>query len=1195
MNKSSIEETGYLNNLKHVLKIMRITLFLLFFCILFSSASNSYSQKITIKSGTTSIKRVCEEIEKNSEYIFVFSDNCEKLLDKKVNVDANSKNVTELLNALFSNTNLTYTILDKQIVVYESKENNPVKEVERIVSENTIQQPDRKQITGHIVDVKGLNVIGASIVEVGTTNGTVSDVNGYFSLNVKNDATLRIRHIGCIEQNINTSDGIIFNIVLNEDTQALSEIVVVGYSSQKKETLTGAIATIKNEDLLTSTNANISNILVGRVPGISSTQASGEAGQNAAKLKIRGVATFNSSGQDPLIVIDGIQSSAEIFNALDPNEIDNISILKDASSTAVYGVKGANGVIIVTTKRGKSGSPKINVTYRYGLSRLASILKTVNSYDYAVFRNEAINNDKISGNYQFLFTEDELWKFKNNKDFTPEEVEAMPIPNEDKQLLKNSPALYYRSNNPVKDVFGGIAPQSQFNINFTGGENKFDYFVSLGHFAEEGVLNNSTYEGMDVNSKYNRYNVRSNIDVKVNKRMKILLDFGGQLHESDGTLASEGTSMYFRYRELWNGIFGNPPYSGPGILDGKLVSGYSQETNPLANKGANGYSPVGVMLSRNMLKKRTSNMNITGKLEFDLDFIIKGLSLSGTISYNDTYSKGTMYNKEVPTYKVTRNPENQSEILFFGGTTGPYSVSDNLYNNKWNRLYLESKLFYSNTFDKHAVTGLLLYNVQTTKYPSLQYNVPQNLIGTASRITYAYDNRYFGEFNMGYNGSENFPEGKRFGFFPSFSAGWIISEEDFFPENVFISWLKTRFSYGFVGNDQIGGDRFLYLPNSWRSGGYWVLGGYPFGNTNGSYADPHYSGYMEDEVGNPHVTWEKAQKSNLGIDIYMFDNRLTFTGDYFQEKRNNILWNRGTIPGIVAADLAPANIGKVSNKGYELAIGWKDQLSHFLYGITFNLSYAKNKILFMDEPSHPYEWMNTTGFSIGQYKGYQMEGFYNNEEEASNRPYIEFDGNKVAPGDVRYIDINGDGKINAQDQTPLGYPNLPLYSFSSNIVFGYKGLSMNILLNGSRGGSILMNSLYISNPFYTVHGNALQYQFDGRWTPEKVEQGITPTFPKASIRTIDSQNGVVNDIWLNSTQFIRLKNIELAYTFTNLGRLKNIKLSSIKIYANGMNLFTWGAKLIDGYDPEQAASAESTEGFLYPPTKSCNFGINFQF
>lgn len=1194
MKKDYIDKFKAINNQKLTLRFLSVLILVLFCEWLPVRAGEIETQqvKISLTLKNVSLTQAFNEIEKKSDFVFALADDVGKEALKKVSVDFSAASIEDILKKVLENTNLTYKMLEKQIVIYRNKEqlSTPVAAVKEVTQANTT-------IKGRVTDRAGEPIIGASVRLKGQENiGTITDIEGYFTLNVPRNAVLLISYVGYkqVDYPVKTPNNI--KIVMSEDTELLNEVVVVGYSSQKKETLTGSIATLDNKELVASTTANLSNSLVGRVPGIVANQASGEAGDNASTIRIRGVATLNDGGKDPLIVIDGVQSTIETMNALDPNEISSISVLKDASSTAVYGVKGANGVIIVSTRRGSLGAPKISLSYRYGVTQLTSKLKMLNSYQYALFRNEAIRNDMEPGNYSYLFTDDELWKFQNNRDYTPEEVANLALTPAQKEALLNSEALYYGSHDYYNEQFGALSPQQQYNINISGGTDRMKYFVSLGAFNQLGVFKNAEYEGADVNSKYNRYNVRSNLDIDIHKNLKLSVDFGGQFEEKQGILDKDGsTESYNRHKEMLVNILCNPPYVGPGMVDGKLVSSFSKYNNPLSGKGASGFSPIANLLTREVLQNKTSNINMTARLDHSMDYLTEGLSLSGTISYSDVYTKGTSIRKWVPTYSACRNPENPSEILLFGGAEQPTTVSDNVHNNKWNRLYLEAKINYSRTFGKHAVTGLLLYNVQTTRYPGLQYNVPSNLIGTAGRFTYRYDERYLAEFNMGYNGSENFPEGKRFGFFPAYSLGWIVSNESFFPKHAWVSWLKLRGSYGEVGNDQIGGRRFLYLPSTWQNGGNYIGGGYYFGNTNGSAKDPYYTGASESVVGNPDVTWERAKKLNAGIDLYMFENRLTLVADYFHEKRDNILWNLGTVPSIVAATLAPTNIGKVSNKGYELTIGWSDKIRDFNYSISGNVSYADNKIEYMDEPSHPYEWMNTTGFSLGQYKGFRTDGFYNNQQEASNRPYIDLDGNHVRPGDIRYIDIDGDGVINAQDRTPIGYSNLPKFTFGSTINLEYKGFSLSVLFTGSYKGSLPMTSFYILNPFYMVNGNALEFQYDGRWTPEKAEQGITPTFPRASVRTYDSQNGAMNELWLRSTQFFRLKNVEIGYNFTKLGKLKKIGMSGIRVFVNGNNLYTWGSKLIDGYDPEQLDSGGATDGYLYPPTRTYNFGVNVQF
>lgn len=1060
-------------------------------------------------------------------------------------------------------------------------------------------QEPKAVVAGSVVDAKGLPLVGATVTADNGKSWAITGNDGDFSMLVPSGTKyITVSYLGFKTKNVSISSSTL-KVILEEDGNYLEELVVVGYSTQKKETLTGSIAVLDSKSVLKSSTANISNALVGRVPGIISNQASGEVGNDASTIRIRGIGTFNSTGLEPLVVIDGIESDAATMNALDPNEIMNISVLKDASSTAVYGVRGANGVILVTTKRGENGKVRINFTYRFGLTNMVSLLKPLGSYEYALYRNEAIAMDADSGKEAYLFSEIDLWKFRYNRDYTPDEVEMLNISEEDKYRLLTSPALYYGSHDYIKEQFGGVAPQQQYNINFSGGGNVMKYFVSLGYLNQEGAFQKAKYRGYDANSKYDRYNFRSNLDIAVSDNTDMAVDFGGQIYSKAGILGSSSdgdpTRNYARYKAMMVNILANTPFVGPGIVDGNLVNNYS--SSPLKSKGGYGYSPLTSLMTAGRLESLTTDINVNLSLRHRMDYLTKGLTLSGTVSYKGMYRKGRVIWNNVPVYSVYRNPDNPMQYIFSGGVSSPKSIEDNKYNDKWRKLYIEGKISWERMFDSHNVTAMVIANASRIHDPSLAYNTPAGLVGMASRLTYAYKNKWLAEVNIGYNGSENFPKGHRFGFFPAFSLGWVLTNEDFMPENDILTWLKVRVSYGEVGNDKIGGRRFLYLNDSWGNlTGTKPGSGYYFGSTDGSSKDPYYPGAYENVIGNPDVTWEVARKSNAGIDANFLSDRLSLTADLFMEKRNNILWNLGTVPGIVAADLPPANIGRMTNKGYELSLRWSDDIGGvFNYSVTANVSYAENRIDYMDEPAYPYPWMNTTGFSYGQYKGYKTGGFYNSAAEASNRPYVSRDGNKVQAGDIRYIDIDGDGVIDANDQVPIGWSNLPRYSFSSNIDLEYKGIALSLLFTGSYKGSMPMTSFYIQNPFYMNNGAAMEFQYDGRWTEEKAAAGIMPTFPRASMRTYDSQNGAMNDLWVRSTQFIRLKNAELSYTVGLSDKIRRYGVSSLRIFLNGNNLCTWGSKLPDGFDPEQEDANGASMGYLYPPTRTFSMGVNLIF
>ena len=1061
-------------------------------------------------------------------------------------------------------------------------------------------------LSGRVVDENGLPLIGAYVVIAGSgnTEGTITDTDGKFSIVCPPQSSIEVSYLGYKTVTHEVMNRASATIRMEPEGMSMEGVVVVAYGTQRKETLTGSISVVDSDNIIETPTTSLSNALVGRVPGISSVQSSGEPGDNQSTLRIRGIATLNSEGQDPLVVIDGIQSTTDAMNALDPNEIESISVLKDASATAVYGVKGANGVVIITTKRGKSGAPRINLSYRFGLTQLTTKLKMLDSYRYALLRNEAIANDGDISKNQYIFDEVELWKFLAGRDYTPNEVNAMPgLTDDQRQYLINRPALYYRNDDNYDKQFGGVAPQQQYNINISGGTDRVRYFASVGYISQEGLFRNARYQNVDNNSYYDRYNFRSNVDMDIIKDyLELSVDLDGSIQNSEGILGKDGdiTSSSSRHKQMLVMILSGSPFSGPGFVGDKLINQYIKAWNPLDGRGGNGTSATADIIMSPKLVARTSTFNATARLRHDMKYLTEGLSLSGTVSYKDTYRKARTERYNPAIYQVGINPDNPLDYVFYGGNSSPVDIDDNInssgYNYKSYSLYLEAKLEYKRKFGKHDVYGLLLYNAQKSSNPGLQFLVPSGMIGSAARITYSYDDRYLLEVNMGYNGSENFPEGKRFGFFPAFSLGWILTNEPYMPKNDILTFFKLRASYGEVGNDKIGGNRFLYLPSTWSYNDSGMANGYGayFGYSDGTSLPAYYSGAYESRLGNPDVTWERARKANVGVDINMFNDRLTMTGDLFYEHRDGILWSYDSSPVIIGAVPPMGNIGKMENKGYEAQITWSDNIGHFRYSIGAGVSYAVNKILYMDEPNNPYEWMNQTGFSYNQYRGYVSSGFYNNEDEALNRPYIALDGNKVQPGDIRFVDLNGDGIIDSKDVAPIGYSNLPRYAFNGTINIEYKGFSLSALFTGSYGGSMMIGSHYMLNPFYMNNGSAQEFHYDWRWTPEKAASGAEIRWPRTSLRNEDTQNGAANDLYLYSTEHVKLKNLEIGYTFRGKF-LEKARMQAVKVYVSGNNLWTFGSKLPDGYDPEQADTGGASDGYLYPPTRIFNIGINLQF
>lgn len=1065
-------------------------------------------------------------------------------------------------------------------------------------------------VNGTVIDDTGMPIPGVTVIIKGTSIGTVTDFEGEYSINASNEnAVLVFSYIGFATQEVKVSSGAM-DVTMKQSFESLDEVVVTAFGSQKKINVTGAISEVSGDNLVSSRVANISNALVGNSSGVTGMQTSGEPGRNATNITIRGLATYGNT--TPLIVIDGVEQAVERafdeLNAMDPNEIKSISILKDASSTAVYGIRGANGVIIVTTKRGNIGKPKINFSTNFGLTQATHLQEGVSSYEWALMRNEGIRNEMNSypstdGLSAYLYNEDDLWKFKNGRDYTPDEVDAMGnLTAEQREMLKNSPAIYYGNSDLYADQFEGVAPQIQLNFNISGGTERLKYFTSLGYFSQRGIGDNTSYHGSDTGSKFKRYNFRSNFDIDVLKNVKVSLNLAGQFGTTQGPgISSDPYDLNGRYKVMMQYIYDGNPFMTPGIVDGNLISGYAgvpgTPQNPLGLKTDSQIGNQNAVY--NLLTSGTGHIYNTlldnsVRIQHTMDYLVRGLKTHATVSYQDNYNRYVTFAPSLPSYTIQRNPENPNDFDFFGGAIYNNEFNSYGYGN-WNKLYVDAGLDYAAAFGKHAVSGLFLGKASKYTMPNDDNNTPSGIMGMVGRITYNFDEKYLLEFNMGYNGTEQFSEGNRFGFFPAYSVGWVPSREDFFPEDSFISFMKLRASYGVVGNDLLAdsGRRYLYFPNTYNinQGGYWL------GNSDGSSTNDYYSGITEGILGNPNVTWERAEKYDIGLELGLFEDKLHITYDYFEENRNNILTTLGTIPaiyGVSGSAVPPVNVGKTNNSGYELSIKWNDQIGDFYYSIVGNLTYAKNKIIYRAEAPNPYPWMNQTGFSIGQRFGLTSDGFFDTTEELSNRPYNTYTSNKATLGDIKYKDLNGDGLIDNKDVSPIGYPNNAQYNMNLRLSTNYKGFDLSALFVSTVNGSYYLNTGY-TLPFYKRAGNVWKWMYDGRWTPEKASSGAEITYPRSTFdATASDNNWLTSDFWMVSNNFVKLKNVELGYTFTTNeeGFLGKSHINSLRIYASGNNLYTFKNDLTEkGIDPESPDGST----YIYPLTSVFNLGFNIQF
>lgn len=1020
----------------------------------------------------------------------------------------------------------------------------------------------QKPLKGTVVDSKGEPLIGATVLVKGTTLGTITDVEGKFSIQAPVGATLEFSYLGysTVTYQVKTS-GDIF-ITMTEDVHMVEEVVVVGYGVQKKETVTGAISSVNTKALVQSSQANISNALVGRLPGLTAVQKSGEPGNDQSIIRIRGIGSFagsyDSDLQNPLVMVDGIEVAN--YNNIDPNEIENVAILKDASATAVYGVRGANGVILITTKRGMVEKPKLSVSTSYAINSFTNLREPMDAYNWAVQLNETRKYDGyLTGNYDPVFTDEEIRKFRDNSD-----------------------PVFYPNTNWVDMLFKETSLQTQHNINLRGGTERVKYFASLGVFTQGGMYNNTDLvSDYDAQVRYKRYNFRTNFDFKVTKRLDVTLNVSDQLEFVNRP--NEDTGVVLSY------AFAHPPTSGPGVVDGKVIENldgrYNYSRNPVTR----------IMINSGALKNYSNQLNVSVKPTYDLGFLLKGLSVHAMVSYQQWNWHSTRYYKEVQTYKAVKKPDGSPSFLP-QGTPSPYGLTESL--SQRGRTYFEAGVNYSGEFGDHKVGGLMLYNQTKDNNPNLLYKIPSAYTGLVGRITYSYKNRYLAEFNAGYNGTENFAKGHRFGFFPAYSLGWVLSEESFFPENKIVTYAKIRGSYGEVGNDKIGGQRFLYLPTAYtynssdnNSNATASNNAYHFGTIGLDYKKWDLTA-SEGKLGNPDLTWERAKKMNIGVDLYFWEGRIKFTGDYFRELRDNILANRGSVPVIVGADLPAYNLGKMKNYGFDGEISYNDRIGDFNYWIKGLFTFARNEILKMDEVDRAYPYMQRTGKPFEQYFGLIAEGFYNTWEEVNdpNRPVSIWNNNKLQPGDVKYKDVNGDGIINNNDMVPIGYSPFPEISYGFSLGGSYKNFDFSILFQGAANSSKKASKKFYQG--WQQDGSALDFLKDWSWTQEKYERGENITFPHVSANRSQEHNYQNSTLWIRDSKYLRLKNVELGYTFAN-SILKKVHIESARIYVNGTNLLTWSG-LWKGEDPE-VPSYNDNNYEPYPIVRTVNMGLNINF
>jgi TonB-linked SusC/RagA family outer membrane protein len=983
-----------------------------------------------------------------------------------------------------------------------------------------------------LLNDKGDPIVGCTISEKGKNNSVQSRQDGSFSITVQSvTSVIIITSVGYETMEVTVGNSNNQNITLNTSASSLDQVVVVGYSSQKKATVTGAISTVKGGDLVKAPVPNLTAAVVGRVPGLLSMQRSGQPGNDETSLRIRGIGTLDNNNAAPLVLVDGVERP---FSRIDPNEVESISVLKDAASTAVYGIRGANGVILVTTLKGKEGPAKVNYTGNYALQIPTRLPEFLNGYDFSTLQLEAQLNDNPTATP--MFTNDELQKFKDGSD-----------------------PLFYPSVDWMKLMMHDYAPQQQHNVNISGGTSIAKYFVSLGYLDQQGLWKQFVKE-YNNNDLYKRFNFRSNLDLDLTKTTRANIQIGGL----SANRSSPGGSP-------WVDILAAATNGTPGIWEGKVI------TIPRAN----GRNALGTFFDGfDRFSNNVLNLNVGIKQK--LDFIVKGLSARTMGAYDSEYGQSRGFSRSFARYsaeKVDINGDGIPDpVLRQSGEEGVLNDPSESFSRS-KRVYLEAALEYANTFGKHAVTGLLLYTQRKQFYHSLSYpGVPLGYQDYVSRLTYNYDQKYLLEFNMGRNGSENFPINSRFGWFPAISAGWVVTNEPFVRNNIsekFLSYMKLRASYGVVGNDRMGSARFMYFPSEYLSGGGAIFGEDPVSR----------AGYVEGKLGNPNVTWEKSLKQNYAAEFKFLKNRLSLNVDYFQEERSNILTARRTVPTHVAAVLQDAyNIGRVENGGYEIELGWNDKIGNVSYWLSGNYSFARNKILFMDEAYNTaYPLLNQTGQRVGEIFGYKFMGFFNSQDDIAKWPR-QFNMNQ-RPGDVKYADITGDGIVDVNDRMPIMNPTFPEINYGFSGGFKIKDFEVSALFQGAANVSMGMgfNALL---PF-SAYGSAMGFIRD-RWYAASPDNNVNAKIPRLTLNYADMTNYYNSSLWIRDASYLRLRNLQVAYTIRD-SFLKKIGASSMRMFVSGQNLFTWDS--LKFIDPENVASGS----MAYPQLKVMNLGVNLQF
>ncbi|MDB5133289.1 MAG: TonB-dependent Receptor Plug Domain protein [Mucilaginibacter sp.] len=1024
-----------------------------------------------------------------------------------------------------------------------------------------------KVVTGVVRDEGGI-LPGASVIEKGVTgNGVVTNTNGRFTLTLKgNSNVLIVTFVGYATREFNVAGktGSV-DITLTSNNQGLNEVIVVGYGKTTRVTNTGSVSSISAADIRTVPTANVQNALVGKLPGFFSTQASGQPGKDASDFFIRGISSLNPAGNQPLIIVDDIQYTYDQLQQINVNEIETITILKDASTTAIYGIKGANGVLVVTTRRGKAGRPQVNFRNETGVQSPTKTPIFLNSYQSALLVNQAETND----GKPVTFSQSDLTAFQNHSD---------PYGHPDVDWYNK--------------IFKKYSYQVNSNLDISGGTDQLKYFISGGALQQNGLVRDFPDPLANVNTQYDfkRYDFRSNLDLKANKTLDLRLDITTRFSDTNSPNESASSTLSDIYSFATETPF-TAPFLNPNGSYAYAYSPFNSGHLPTLNArlATGGYQD----------QKRT-DYNVLFNATQKLDAITDGLSLTGRVAYSsaEAYTRSTGNYGPIPSYHydpatntTTLNPASSYVFpnIYYAGNVNLYTTNVNL------------QLFgnYDHTFGKNHVTGLVLLNQSAQTFdanntsfgalPSTQVGVPAKFRGISLRGVYDFEGKYLFDINAAYNGTDRFAANHRYGWFPAASVGYNISKESFFKNSLPVfSLFKLRASYGIVGSDVAPGNTYIYTQNYIQNPGTYNFGTSP----------NNYNQYYEGALANTNVVWEKQKETDIGLDMNMFKDKLSVTIDYFHNVRYDQLITPNNIPLILGVGLPAINLGRTQNQGFDGQIGYHDHIRDLQYGINFVYSIAKNKILFESEAQPAYPWLARTGKAINQPFGYKSLGYYSAADVNSINSYkaahggsnagdpiaIPDNGEIIQPGDLKYKDLNKDGYINVFDQTAIGNPSLPNTTLGLNLTAAYKGFSISVLFQGSFNYSFIITGTGIEpfqSQFQPIHELA--------YTPATAS---IAQFPRLTTNpsTINSPTYYPSDYWLVNAYYIRLKTVDIGYQFPS--KSLPLHLNNARIYLSAYNLFTWDNYNKYQQDPEVSTN---TAGDAYINQRVINLGLQLGF